>query len=171
MWQLFLLVVGVSSLSASLLVDLPLGKVWGESRQGFHPTGTLVNWTSFAGIPFAQPPVGKLRFLPPQPPNSTEQRPPVMCPQVRTRCPQVVGQELNCIKTSNLQCAMCDVQCAMCNVQYAICNVHCAICAMCRRSMMINTKVGGATGLLEGSDEDCLQVNEIEYPQSAQSKK
>ena len=30
--------------------------------------------------------------------------------------------------------------------------------------MMINTKVGGATGLLEGSDEDCLQVNEIEPP-------
>jgi len=100
MWQLFLLVVGVSSLSASLLVELPLGKVWGESRQGFDPTGTPVNWTSFAGIPFAQPPVGKLRFLPPQPPNSTEQRPPVMCPQV-----------------------------------------------------------GGATGLLDGSDEDCLQLN------------
>ena len=53
MWQLFLLVVGVSSLSASLLVELPLGKVWGEFRQGFDPTGTLVNWTSFAGIPFA----------------------------------------------------------------------------------------------------------------------
>ena len=74
----------------------------------------------------------------------------------------------------NVRCAMCNVQCAMCNVQYAICNVQCAMCAMtamCRRSMMINTKVGGATGLLEGSDEDCLQVNEIEYPQSAQSKK
>ena len=60
---------------------------------------------------------------------------------------------------------------AMYNVQCAICDLQCAICAMCRRSMMINTKVGGATGLLEGSDEDCLQVNEIEYPQSAQSKK
>ena len=123
MWQLFLLVVGVSSLSASLLVELPLGKVWGESRQGFHPTGTPVNWTSFAGIPFAQPPVGELRFLPPQPPNSTEQRPPVMCPQVRTRCPQVVGQELNCIKTSNLQCTMYNVQCAICDLQCALCNM------------------------------------------------
>ena len=114
MWQLFLLVVGVSSLSASLLVELPLGKVWGESRQGFDPTGTPVNWTSFAGIPFAQPPVGELRFLPPQPPNSTEQRPPVMCPQVRTRCPQVVAHDLHmtCIK--------------MCNKRFAMCNVHCA---------------------------------------------
>ena len=124
MWQLFLLVVGVSSLSASLLVELPLGKVWGESRQGFHPTGTPVNWTSFAGIPFAQPPVGELRFLPPQPPNSTEQRPPVMCPQVRTRCPQVVGQELNCIKTRNLQCTLYIVQYAMCNMRFAMCNVQ-----------------------------------------------
>ena len=104
MWLLFLLVVvAMPSLSVGLLVELPLGKVWGESRQGFDPTGTPVNWTSFAGIPFAQPPVGELRFLPPQPPNSTEQRPPVMCPQVRTRCPQMVGQELNCIKTRNLQ--------------------------------------------------------------------
>ena len=104
MWQLFLLVVGVSSLSASHLVELPLGKVWGESRQGFDPTGTLVNWTSFAGIPFAQPPVGKLRFLPPKPPNSTEQRPPVMCPQVRTRCKVI------CIKMCNKRFAMCNVQ-------------------------------------------------------------
>ena len=31
--------------------------------------------------------------------------------------------------------------------------------------MMINTKVGGATGLLEGSDEDCLQVHIRQPPQ------
>ena len=82
MRQLFLLVVGLPSLSGALLVDLPLGKVWGESSQGFDPTGRVVNWTSYTGIPFAQPPVGGLRFLPPHPPNSTEQRPAVMCPQV-----------------------------------------------------------------------------------------
>ena len=64
----------------------------------------------------------------------------------------------------NEQFAMRDLQCAMCNLQCAMCNI-------CKRSMMINTKVGGATGLLEGSDEDCLQVNEMELPQSAQSKK
>jgi len=99
MRQLFLLVVGLPSLSGALLVDLSLGKVWGESSHGFDPTGRVVNWTSFTGIPFAQPPVGGLRFLPPHPPNSTEQRPAVMCPQV------------------------------------------------------------GGAGLLEGSDEDCLQLN------------
>ena len=83
MWLLFLvMLVTLTSLSGALLVDLPIGKVWGETRQGFDPAGHPVNWTSFTGIPFAQPPVGGLRFLPPQPTNSTEQRPPVMCPQV-----------------------------------------------------------------------------------------
>ena len=53
MRQLFLLVVGLPSLSGALLVDLPLGKVWGESSHGFDPTGRVVNWTSFTGIPFA----------------------------------------------------------------------------------------------------------------------
>ena len=124
MWQLFLLVVVVPSLSGSLLVELPLGKVWGESRQGFDPTGTPVNWTSFAGIPFAQPPVGELRFLPPQPPNSTEQRPPVMCPQVRTRCPQPTSGGIRTQLHQKMQFAMCNVRFAMCNVQYAICNVQ-----------------------------------------------
>ena len=145
MWQLFLLVLGVSSLSASLLVELPLGKVWGESRQGFDPTGTPVNWTSFAGIPFAQPPVGELRFLPPQPPNSTEQRPPVMCPQVRTRCQLPTSGGTRTQLRQNEQFAMRKVQ-----------------CTMCKHSMMINTKVGGVTGLLEGSDEDCLQVHMLQ---------
>ena len=77
-----LLLVALASLSDALLVELPLGKVFGESKQGFDSTGSPVNWTSYTGIPFAQPPVDGLRFLPPQPPNSTEQRPPVMCPQV-----------------------------------------------------------------------------------------
>ena len=93
MWLRFLpvvVMVALPSLADALLVELPIGKVvklpigkvWGESRQGLDPTGRPVNWTSFTGIPFAQPPVGALRFLPPQPTNSTEQRPPVMCPQV-----------------------------------------------------------------------------------------
>ena len=78
-----LLLVALASLSDALLIELPLGKVFGESKQGFDSTGSPVNWTSYTGIPFALPPVGGLRFLPPQPPNSTEQRPPVMCPQVK----------------------------------------------------------------------------------------
>ena len=81
---LFMLVlVALASLSDALLIELPLGKVLGESKQGFDSTGRPVNWTSYTGIPFAQPPIGDLRFLPPHPPNSTEQRPPVMCPQVK----------------------------------------------------------------------------------------
>ena len=59
----------------------------------------------------------------------------------------------------------------MYDVRFAMYNVRCKICNLCKRSTKINTKVGGATGLLEGSDEDCLQVNEMEPPQSAQSKK
>ena len=85
MWLRFLpvvVVVALPSLSDALLVELPIGNVWGESRQGLDPTGRPVNWTSFTGIPFAQPPVSGLRFLPPQPTNLTEQRQPVMCPQV-----------------------------------------------------------------------------------------
>ena len=82
MWLLSLLAAALPSLSSSLLVELPLGKVWGEAKQGFDPVGDAVNWTSFTGIPFAQPPVDELRFLPPQPANSTEQRAAVMCPQV-----------------------------------------------------------------------------------------
>ena len=84
MWLPFLpvMVAALPSLADALLVKLANGKVWGELRQGLDPTGRPVNWTSFTGIPFAQPPVGGLRFLPPQPTNSTEQRPPVMCPQV-----------------------------------------------------------------------------------------
>ena len=64
MWLLFLLVVALPSLSAALLVDLPLGKVWGvdlplgkvwgEPSQGFDPTGRSVKWTSYTGIPFVQ---------------------------------------------------------------------------------------------------------------------
>ena len=53
---------------------------------------------------------------------------------------------------------------AICNARFAMCIMRFAMCNICKRSMMINTKVGGATGLLEGSDEDCLQVNEIEPP-------
>ena len=82
MWLLSLLAAALPSLSSSLLVELPLGKVWGEAKQGVDPAGEPVNWTSFTGIPFAQPPVDELRFLPPQPANSTEQRAAVMCPQV-----------------------------------------------------------------------------------------
>ena len=53
MWLLSLLAAALPSLSSSLLVELPLGKVWGESSHGFDPTGRVVNWTSFTGIPFA----------------------------------------------------------------------------------------------------------------------
>ena len=93
MWLLSLLAAALPSLSSSLLVELPLGKVWGEAKQGVDPAGEPVNWTSFTGIPFAQPPVDELRFLPPQPTNSTEQRPAVMCPQVG---PTVGSTWLNC---------------------------------------------------------------------------
>ena len=74
MWLLLLLVVALPSLSGALLVDLPLGKVWGvdlplgkvwgvdlplgkvwgEPSQGFDPTGRSVKWTSYTGIPFVQ---------------------------------------------------------------------------------------------------------------------
>ena len=87
MWLLSLLAAALPSLSSSLLVELPLGKVWGEAKQGVDPAGDAVNWTSFTGIPFAQPPVDELRFLPPQPANSTQQRAAVMCPQVGSSFP------------------------------------------------------------------------------------
>ena len=63
MWLLSLLAAALPSLSSSLLVELPLGKVWGEAKQGVDPAGDAVNWTSFTGIPFAQPPVDELRFF------------------------------------------------------------------------------------------------------------
>ena len=45
-------------LSGAQVVTTDLGKVKGERSDGV---------TSFKGIPFAAPPVGDLRWLPPQP--------------------------------------------------------------------------------------------------------
>jgi cholinesterase len=36
-----------------------------------HPASNISSITEFLGIPFAQPPVGRLRFAPPQPYNGT----------------------------------------------------------------------------------------------------
>jgi len=35
-----------------------------------HPAPNVRNTVEFLGIPYAQPPVGQLRFAPPQPPGS-----------------------------------------------------------------------------------------------------
>ena len=42
-----LLLALLASLADALLIQLPLGKVFGESKQGFDSTGRLVNWTSY----------------------------------------------------------------------------------------------------------------------------
>ena len=57
----FLLAAGVSAAASGPIVQTPYGAVQGTSDQGVF---------AFRGIPFAQPPIGALRFAPAQPARS-----------------------------------------------------------------------------------------------------
>ncbi|XP_074149551.1 liver carboxylesterase 1-like [Sminthopsis crassicaudata] len=76
MWQLSLVLCFISSITAftelqpsTWVVDTEYGKVQGieETLQGFDTPVHV-----FLGVPFAKPPLGPLRFSPPQPPEPWE---------------------------------------------------------------------------------------------------
>ena len=91
MRALFLLCPLVASLSPPLRVETRQGPVVGEERRVTDPrTGVEVFWTEFRNIPYAAPPVGERRFLPPSPPPTWTQ-PRVSADQNLTICPQLGG--------------------------------------------------------------------------------
>jgi len=56
-----ILVFACSGISAQVVVQIQNGKLQGTQQNGV---------ASFKGVPFAQPPIGDLRFKPPLPPKS-----------------------------------------------------------------------------------------------------
>ena len=81
----FLLAILQCQADEDVVIDTPLGSVLGSPRMTFQGQAYL----SFQGFPFAQPPIGQLRFLPPQPVQSWSdtkdltQDSQAVCPQKR----------------------------------------------------------------------------------------
>jgi len=72
------------------IVTTGSGRVMGTRKEDLDPRQNVtVSWTAYYDLPYASPPVGQLRFLPPQPPQSwaclrdaTEES-GVVCPQAK----------------------------------------------------------------------------------------
>ena len=96
--MLFLLLFLCSStLAETIERQTAFGKVVGQSVEGPVP------YQAFLGVPYAQPPLNELRFLPPLPANDWESQtltalePPPACPQLDGD--NVVGDE-DCLQLS-----------------------------------------------------------------------
>ena len=85
-----------STQAAPLQVETLDGPVLGSRRQYQDTrTGQLVTWTQYRGVPYAAPPLGELRFRPPQPADRWTQPRHVSAQQPDPICPQIILGELS----------------------------------------------------------------------------
>ena len=85
-----------STQAAPLQVETLDGPVLGSRRQYQDTrTGQLVTWTQYRGVPYAAPPLGELRFRPPQPADWWTQPRHVSAQQPDPICPQIILGELS----------------------------------------------------------------------------
>ena len=90
MFIIFLLLFSRSLCANLVQRDASLGRIIGRRIDSPTP------YESFLGIPYAQPPIGDLRFLPPLPVSTWQDdllalKPPPYCPQLKGD--QVIGEE------------------------------------------------------------------------------
>merc|ERR1711970_519238 len=78
------------------LVETNMEPVKGQLQSYNDPRlgGRLVNWVQYLGVPYAEPPVGNRRFLPPNPITTPWECPPDITPPLPI-CPQLVGLSLD----------------------------------------------------------------------------